>query len=93
MLKNSLNIEQGMGWMVWLDTETNQEIEGGTHIDLKLLYPIDIDTNNNIANTRLQESYPVMYTDESPSEKVIKDYEMMRTIEKNKEAKKEEEEI
>ena len=87
------NKEQGMGWMVWLDTETNQEIEGGTHIDLKLLYPIDIDTNNNIANTRLQESYPVMYTDESPSEKVIKDYEMMRTIEKNKEAKKEEEEI
>lgn len=87
------NKEQGMGWMVWLDTETNQEIEGGTHIDLKLLYPIDIDTNNNIANTRLQESYPVMYTDESPNEKVIKDYEMMRTIEKNKEAKKEEEEI
>ena len=87
------NKEQGMGWMVWLDTETNQEIEGGTHIDLKLLYPIDIDTNNNIANTRLQESYPVMYTDETPSEKVIKDYEMMRTIEKNKEAKKEEEEI
>ena len=87
------NKEKGMGWMVWLDTETNQEIEGGTHIDLKLLYPIDIDTNNNIANTRLQESYPVMYTDESPSEKVIKDYEMMRTIEKNKEAKKEEEEI
>ena len=65
------NKEQGMGWMVWLDTETNQEIEGGTHIDLKLLYPIDIDTNNNIANTRLQESYPVMYTDESPNEEEI----------------------
>lgn len=87
------NKEKDMGWMVWLDTETNKEIEGGTHLDLKLLYPIDIDINNNIANTRLQESYPVMYTDEDPSEKVIKDYEMMRTIEKNKEAKKEDEEI
>lgn len=85
------NKDYQMGWLTWIDTETKEENTLGTHDDLRLLYPIEIDTTNNLANTRLQNSYPIIYTDEVPSESVQEKYKMMRTIDANKQNKNKEE--
>ena len=85
------NKDYQMGWLTWIDTETKEENTLGTHNDLRLLYPIEIDTTNNLANTRLQNSYPIIYTDEVPSESVQEKYKMMRTIDASKQNKNKEE--
>lgn len=77
------NEKERMGWLVWVDTETREELEG-THIDLKLLYPFEIDTTNNVVNTRLEKTYPLMYTDKDVPEQVKRDFAHMETIAKNR---------
>ena len=54
------------------------------HLDLRLLFPIEMDFKNNLANTRLETSYPIIYTKDTPSEEVLKKYEVMEQIEMNK---------
>lgn len=78
------NKELNKGWLVWFDTEKNEEVDGGTHLDLRLLFPIEMDFKNNLANTRLETSYPVIYTTDTPSDDVMKKYEVMEQIEMNK---------
>lgn len=78
------NRELNKGWLVWFDTEKNEEVDGGTHLDLRLLFPIEMDFKNNLANTRLETSYPVIYTKDTPSEDIMKKYEVMEQIEMNK---------
>ena len=92
MIKQNPNIKEmykynkdlNKGWLVWYDTEKNEEVDGGTHLDLRLLFPIEMDFKNNLANTRLETSYPIIYTDDKPSEDVMKKYEVMEQIESNK---------
>lgn len=78
------NKELNKGWLVWFDTEKNEEVDGGTHLDLRLLFPIEMDFKNNLANTRLETSYPIIYTKDAPSEDILKKYEVMEQIEMNK---------
>ena len=78
------NKELNKGWLVWFDTEKNEEVDGGTHLDLRLLFPIEMDFKNNLANTRLETSYPIIYTKDTPSDDVMKKYEVMEQIEMNK---------
>lgn len=78
------NKELNKGWLVWFDTEKNEEVDGGTHLDLRLLFPIEMDFKNNLANTRLETSYPIIYTKDVPSDDVMKKYEVMEQIEMNK---------
>lgn len=78
------NKELNKGWLVWFDTEKNEEVDGGTHLDLRLLFPIEMDFKNNLANTRLETSYPIIYTKDTPSEDILKKYEVMEQIEMNK---------
>ena len=80
------NKDLEIGWLTWMDVETNEEALG-THHDIRLLYPIEIDSTNNLANTRLNTSYPIIYTDEEPSQEIKSKYEMMRKIEENKRIK------
>lgn len=80
------NKELEMGWLTWMDVESNEEALG-THHDIRLLYPIEIDSINNLANTRLNTSNPIIYTDEEPSQETKDKYEMMRKIEENKRRK------
>ena len=92
MIKQNPNIKEmykynkdlNKGWLIWYDTEKNEEVEGGTHLDLRLLFPIEMDFKNNLANTRLETSYPIIYTKDTPSEEVLKKYEVMEQIEMNK---------
>ena len=78
------NKELNKGWLVWFDTEKNEEVDGGTHLDLRLLFPIEMDFKNNLANTRLETSYPIIYTKDAPSKDILKKYEVMEQIEMNK---------
>lgn len=92
MIKQNPNIKEmykynkdlNKGWLIWFDTEKNEEVNGGTHLDLRLLFPIEMDFKNNLANTRLETSYPIIYTNDNPSEDVLKKYEVMEQIERNR---------
>lgn len=60
-----------MGWIAMIDKTTGDELVH-TVPPVERLYPFNIDVSNNLVTTNLQEDYPLLMTDEEPSEKVKK---------------------
>ncbi len=68
-----------MGWIAMIDKTTGDELVH-TVPPVERLYPFNIDVSNNLVTTNLQEDYPLLMTDEEPSEKVKKAYDTIRQI-------------
>lgn len=79
------NEDLGMGWLAFYDMEKKEEIKNkGTVYNIAQIYPFEIDKQNGLVNTVLQETFPLLYTDEEPTEKVKSEYERLKRIEESK---------
>ena len=73
-----------MGWLAMVDKETGEDLPYTT-IDPKSLHPVDINETDGIAtSSRLLEDYPLLITDEVPSEKIQSAYAIIKSIDDNK---------
>ena len=73
-----------MGWLAMVDKATGEELPYTT-IDPKSLHPVDINETDGIATSgRLLEDYPLLITDEVPSEKIQSAYAIIKSIDDNK---------
>ena len=76
------NENEGMGWLTFYNTEQKKEIKGqGTVFNIQELYPFKIDKQNSIVTTKIRESFPIMYTDETPLQEIKDEYERLKKIE------------
>lgn len=79
------NEDLGMGWLAFYDMNKREEIKNkGTVYNTAQIYPFEIDKQNGLVNTVLQETFPLLYTDEEPTEKVKSEYERLKRIEESK---------
>lgn len=74
-----------MGWISMIDTSDGHELPH-TVPPVERIYPYTIDTVNRIVTTNLQEDYPLVITDEEPTEKVKKAYSNIEQINSFKES-------
>lgn len=73
-----------MGWLAMVDKATGQELPYTT-MSPKSLHPVDINETDGIATSnRLLEDYPLLITDEVPSEQIQAAYATIKNIEENK---------
>ena len=81
------NEKEGMGWLVYYDLEKKQEIKNkGSLRNIEQIFPFQVDKANNLVTTVLRETYPIIYTDETPNENVKSEYTRLRNIEESKKA-------
>lgn len=79
------NEDEGMGWLAYYDMNTKKEIKDkGSLRNIEQIFPFEVDKENNLVTTVLRETYPVVYTDEKPSEEVKSEYERLEKIEESK---------
>ena len=79
------NENEGMGWLAYYDMNTRQEIKGkGSLRNIEQIFPFEVDKENNLVTTVLRETYPVIYTNEKPSDEVKAEYERLEKIEESK---------
>ena len=74
-----------MGWISMIDTNDGHELSH-TVPPVERIYPFIIDTTNQIVTTNLLEEYPLVVTDEEPTEKVKKAYHNIEQINNFKES-------
>lgn len=75
------NEQEGMGWLVYYDMENKKTIEGkGSLRNIEQVFPFEIDKQNGLVTTVLRETYPVLFTDEKPTEEITKEYERLQNI-------------
>ena len=76
------NEDVGMGWLTFYDMNNKVEIKNkGTVHKIEQIYPFIIDKDHSIVSTVLEETYPMILTDELPSQEVKEEYERLRRIE------------
>lgn len=68
------NKSEKKGYMVFYNEKTKEEVKGGTHLPLKLLYPMKIDLRNNMVSTNLEYDYPILYTNEPTPQDVVNEW-------------------
>lgn len=68
------NKELKQGYMVFYNTKTKKEVQGGTHLPLRLLYPFKVDLRNNMVSTNLEYDYDILYTTEPMPDEVAKEW-------------------
>ena len=79
------NENEGMGWLAYYDMNTRQEIKDkGSLRNIEQIFPFEVDKENNLVTTVLRETYPVIYTNEKPSDEVKAEYERLEKIEESK---------
>lgn len=79
------NENEGMGWLAYYDMNTRKEIKDkGSLRNIEQIFPFEVDKENNLVTTVLRETYPVIYTNEKPSEEVRAEYERLEKIEESK---------
>lgn len=78
------NRERNEGWVVNYDFEKKEEVKKGSVVGVEQLYPFNIDYNNGVVTTKLRENYPLMMTDEIPSEEIQNIYATLKRIESEK---------
>lgn len=78
------NRERNEGWVVNYDFEKKEEVKKGSVVGVEQLYPFNIDFNNGVVTTKLRENYPLMMTDEIPSEEIQNIYATLKRIETEK---------
>lgn len=82
------NEDEEMGWLVYYDLAEKKEIKDqGSLRNIEQVFPFEVDKANNLVTTVLRENYPVIYTDEKPSEEVRSEYERLKNIQAMKENK------
>lgn len=74
------NKAEKKGYMVFYNEKTKEEVKGGTHLPLKLLYPMKIDLRNNIVSTNLEYDYPILYTNESTPKEIAEEWDDLDNI-------------
>ena len=79
------NKKDNMGYMVFYDIKNKKEVKKGTHLPLQLLYPFTIDTAHGVVSTKLEEDYPILFTDEPTPENVKKMWEDLEHINQQRE--------
>ena len=79
------NEDEGMGWLAYYDMNSKKEIKDkGSLRNIEQIFPFEVDKENNLVTTVLRETYPVIYTNEEPSEEVKSEYERLEKIEESK---------
>lgn len=79
------NEDEGMGWLAYYDMNTKKEIKDkGSLRNIEQIFPFEVDKENNLVTTVLRETYPVIYTNEEPSDEVKSEYERLEKIEESK---------
>lgn len=79
------NEDEGVGWLAYYDLANKKEIKDkGSLRNIEQIFPFEIDKENNLVTTVLRETYPVVYTDEEPSEEVRNEYERLEKIEEDR---------
>lgn len=79
------NEDKGMGWLVYYDMEEKHDIKDkGSLRNIEQIFPFEVDKQNGMVTTVLRESYPVLFTNEEPTEEVKAEYERLKAIEENK---------
>lgn len=79
------NKKDNMGYMVFYDIKNKKEVKKGTHLPLQLLYPFTIDTAHGVVSTKLEEDYPILFTDEPTPDDVKKMWEDLEYINQQRE--------
>lgn len=79
------NKDEKKGYMVFYNEKTGEEVQGGTHLPLKLLYPFKIDLRNDMVSTALEYDYPIVYTKEPMPSEISKEWDTLEDIYKNRE--------
>ena len=80
------NKEDKMGYLVYYDISTKKEVPGGTHLPLKLLYPFSIDEVHSVVSTRMQEDYPILFTEEPTPQEIRDEWNNLEFIYREREA-------
>ena len=79
------NKEEKKGYMVFYNEKTGEEVQGGTHLPLKLLYPFKVDLRNDMVSTALEYDYPIVYTKEPMPKEISSEWDTLEDIYKNRE--------
>lgn len=79
------NKNDNMGYMVFYDIKNKKEVKKGTHLPLQLLYPFTIDVAHGVVSTKLEEDYPILFTDEPTPDDVKKMWEDLEYINQQRE--------
>ena len=79
------NKDEKKGYMVFYNEKTGEEVQGGTHLPLKLLYPFKVDLRNDMVSTALEYDYPIVYTKEPIPREVSEEWNTLEDIYKNRE--------
>lgn len=79
------NREEKKGYMVFYNEKTGEEVQGGTHLPLKLLYPFKIDLRNDMVSTALEYDFPIVYTKEPIPKEISDEWDTLEDIYKNRE--------
>lgn len=79
------NREEKKGYMVFYNEKTGEEVQGGTHLPLKLLYPFKIDLRNDMVSTALEYDFPIVYTKEPIPKEISAEWDTLEDIYKNRE--------
>ena len=79
------NKEEKKGYMVFYNEKTGEEVQGGTHLPLKLLYPFKIDLRNDMVSTALEYDFPIVYTKEPIPKEISAEWDTLEDIYKNRE--------
>lgn len=74
------NKAEKKGYMVFYNEKTKEEVKGGTHLPLKLLYPMKIDLRNNMVSTNLEYDYPILYTNEPTPKEIAEEWDDLDNI-------------
>lgn len=74
------NKAEKKGYMVFYNEKTKEEVKGGTHLPLKLLYPMKIDLRNNMVSTNLEYDYPILYTNEPTPKEISEEWDDLDNI-------------
>lgn len=80
------NEQEGMGWLTYYDMVNKEEVKGkGSVHNIEQVFPFTIDKEHSLVSTVLEETYPMILTDETPSEEIKNEYVRLRQIEAQKE--------
>ncbi len=81
------NRNENVGYMVFYNTRTKKEIEGGSHYPLNLLYPFQIDFHHLTASTQLGQNFDLLLSDEPIPEEKKKEWERLDATFREREQK------
>ncbi len=82
------NKDQKMGYLSFYNMKTGNEVKGGTHIPLELLYPFDIDLKNSVVSTGMEEEYSLVLTDKPVPKEIADKWNNLEAIQAKKEEDK-----